>query len=155
VETFDAAVRALHTWRPFDLGWAGIYPARAALVPGTTVLVVARHVGFWSVNACRILYTLGEGKAGTEVAGAGTEVAGTTVAGFAYGTLTEHAETGEEIFQVTLHEGSGRVEYLIRAVSRESALLAKLGFPIARALQDRFRRDSAAAMRRAVAKSAT
>jgi uncharacterized protein (UPF0548 family) len=107
-------------------------------VPGTDVLVVARHAGFWSVNPCRIVYLLGDAPGGA-----------TPVAGFAYGTLAGHAEAGEEIFQVSIDPSNGEVSYFIRAVSRERAWLARLGFPVARALQARFRRDSAAAMQRA------
>jgi uncharacterized protein (UPF0548 family) len=70
--------------------------------------------------------------------------------GFAYGTLSNHAESGEEIFQVSLDPESGRVSYLIRATSRPHAPMARLGSPIARSLQARFRRDSAAAMTRAL-----
>jgi uncharacterized protein (UPF0548 family) len=71
--------------------------------------------------------------------------------GFAYGTLTNHAETGEEIFKVSLRPGTGEVSYVIRAASRPRALLARLGYPVTRSLQARFRRDSAAAIARAIA----
>ena len=40
--------------------------------------------------------------------------------------------------------------YRIRATSWPNALLARIGLPIARHLQERFRRDSIAAMRRTV-----
>jgi uncharacterized protein (UPF0548 family) len=139
-DVYRRAVLALGKWRGFDLGWASIYPTDAPVVPGTTVLVVARHFGFWSVNACRIVYTVpGDTPSAVE--------------GFAYGTLPEHAETGEEIFTVSFDRESGAVTYLIRAVSHERALLARLGAPVARALQDRFRRDSVAAMQRYIAET--
>jgi hypothetical protein len=41
------------------------------------------------------------------------------------------------------------VKYRIRAISKPQAALARLGQPIVRALQARFRRDSVAAMKRA------
>ena len=69
--------------------------------------------------------------------------------GFAYGTLTNHAESGEELFEVCLNPDSGAVVYRIRAVSRPRAALARIGYPVTRWLQARFRRDSAEAMRRA------
>jgi uncharacterized protein (UPF0548 family) len=155
---YARAVRALQQWQQFDLGWARIYPENAPLEPGTNVLVVTRHFGFWSVNACRIVYGLSEHtrvvpsergrlpEAGSSVTG-GPSI---KIAGFAYGTLTHHAESGEEIFQVSWDPVGGEVVYQIRAVSRERALLAHLGFPLARALQARFRRDSAKAMQRFV-----
>jgi uncharacterized protein (UPF0548 family) len=101
------------------------------------VAVAIRHVGFWSLNGCRVLYQTGDG--------------GQQTFGFAYGTLTNHAESGEEIFEVHFDAGTGDVTYRIRAVSRPRAALARLGYPLTRMLQARFRRDSALAVRRAVA----
>ena len=145
---FDRAVQLVAEWRPFDLGWIQIYPPHAPIATGTTVAVVAHHLGFWSVHACRIVYPLGEGTVPSP-RGTGTVPSQVPlVAGFAYGTLTDHAEIGEEIFAVSLEPGSGAVTYSIRAVSREGAPLARIGAPIARAFQARFRRDSVAAMRR-------
>jgi uncharacterized protein (UPF0548 family) len=141
---FDRAVQAIGEWRPFDLGWVGIYPVGAPVVPGTTVAVVAQHLGFWSAHACRIVYPLS-----TETGPS----PGPVVAGFAYGTLTDHAEIGEEIFAVTMDSSTGAVTYSIRAVSREGAWLARLGAPVARAYQSRFRRDSLAAMQRHIGRA--
>jgi uncharacterized protein (UPF0548 family) len=101
------------------------------------VAVLARHVGFWSLNGCRIVYAIGT-PTGPEF-------------GFAYGTLTDHAESGEEIFQITRSPETGEISYRARAVSRQRAALARLGSPVARALQRRFRRDSARALARAIA----
>jgi uncharacterized protein (UPF0548 family) len=70
--------------------------------------------------------------------------------GFAYGILTNHAEPGEELFAVSLDPETGDVRYSIRAASGAQAALAHLGQPIVGALQSRFRRDSAAAMKRAM-----
>ena len=69
--------------------------------------------------------------------------------GYAYGTLTNHAESGEELFEVFVDPETGDVMYRIRAVSWPQATLARLGQPIVRVLQARFRRHSAAAMARA------
>jgi uncharacterized protein (UPF0548 family) len=104
---------------------------------GTVVVVLVRHLGFWSLNGCRVVYLVG--------AADGPEF------GYAYGTLTNHAESGEEIFKVSLHADTQEVSYSIRAVSRPRAPLARLGYPITRVLQARFRRDSASALARAVA----
>jgi uncharacterized protein (UPF0548 family) len=151
-DAFQHAVIALTEWRQFNLGWVAVYPRRAPLRPGTTVLVLARHLGFWSVNACRVLYLLGDCPRPRGLSPQNGDTL--RVAGFAYGSLTMHAETGEEIFEVSYDPASGAVRYRIRAVSRERAALARLGFPVARALQHRFRVDSIAAMRRAVAEPA-
>jgi uncharacterized protein (UPF0548 family) len=58
--------------------------------------------------------------------------------------------SGEELFDVFLDPASDEVSYRIRAASKPKAALARIGQPIVRALQARFRRDSAAAMKRAI-----
>ena len=133
---FSRAVTALTEWRHFDLGWVELFPARASIEPGTAVAVAIAHLGFWSLNGCRVVYS--------------TREAGGSTFGFAYGTLPNHAECGEEIFEVRLDPHTGDVSYRIRAVSRPRAAMAKLGFPYTRLLQARFRRDSALAVRRAI-----
>lgn len=72
--------------------------------------------------------------------------------GFAYGTLPGHVESGEERFVVEWREDDDSVWYDILAFSRPRHLAARAGYPLARGLQARFRRDSAAAMVRAVAR---
>ena len=131
---FDRARAALSAWTHFDLGWVHVFPRHASTAPGTNVAVLIRHLGFWSLNGARVVYQLDERD---------------TRFGFAYGTLPNHAEVGEEIFEVALDETSGEVTYRLRAASHPRVALARLGYPIARALQARFRRDSARAMRRA------
>lgn len=140
---FERARSALMTWKHFNLGWVEAYPRHAPVEAGTVVAVLIRHLGFWSLNGARVLYR-GEGAEGRPAA-----------FGFAYGTLLNHAESGEEWFEVFVDESSGEVLYRIRAVSWPQAALAYLGQPIVRILQARFRRDSAAALKRAVAGSRT
>ena len=132
---FARAVEALTAWRHFDLGWVELFPPHAPIAEGTLVAVAIRHFGFWSLNGCRVLYQTGDGA---------------STFGFAYGTLTNHAECGEELFEVRLDPDTGDVRYRIRAASRPRAVLARAGYPLTRMLQARFRRDSAHAMRRAV-----
>ncbi len=136
--TFERAMLALTEWEHFHLGWVEVFPVRPAIVPGTIVAVLARHLGFWSLNGCRVVYTIGQSN--------------TDEFGFAYGTLDDHAERGEEIFKLSIRQDTGDVVYTIRAVSQPRALLARVGFPIARSLQRRFRHDSAAALARRLAK---
>jgi len=64
--------------------------------------------------------------------------------------LTNHAELGEEIFEVILAPESAEVVYRIQAVSKPGAALARIGYPFARYFQERFRRDSTSALRRAI-----
>ena len=133
-DDFERARAALMAWKQFDIGWVDLFPRQAPVAVGTVVAVVIRHLGFWSMNGCRVLYHVDD---------AGRRF------GFAYGTLTNHAESGEELFEVFLDPATGVVYYRIRAMSWPQSTLARLGEPYVRVLQARFRRHSAAAMARA------
>ena len=133
---FARARAALAGWKQFDMGWIETFPPRAPLEPGTVVAVLIHHFGFWSLNGCRVVYTVGG-------------LADDARFGFAYGTLTNHAESGEELFEVFIDPRTDDVKFRIRATSSPQAALAQAGHPIVRALQARFRRHSAAAMTRA------
>ena len=136
VADFERARAALAAWKPFDIGWTETFPRHAPVAAGTVVAVLIRHLGFWSLNGCRVLYDVG----------------GPTDAarfGFAYGTLTNHAESGEELFEVFIDPQTQDVVYRIRAISWPQTALTRVGQPVVRALQARFRRDSMAAMARA------
>jgi uncharacterized protein (UPF0548 family) len=65
---------------------------------------------------------------------------------FAYGTLSEHAESGEEKFTVTWNASDDSVWYDVLAFSSPNHTLAKIGYPLSRMLQKRFARDSMAAL---------
>jgi uncharacterized protein (UPF0548 family) len=135
-DDFVRARAALSAWTHFDIGWVELFPRHAPLETGTVVAVLIRHFGLWSLNGARVLY---------HVSAADDRPA----FGFAYGTLTNHAESGEELFEVFVDARSGDVMYRIRAVSWPQAVIARIGQPFVRVLQARFRRDSAAAMKRA------
>lgn len=132
---FEQARAALLSWKQFDIGWTEIYPKTAPVEPGTTVAVLIRHLGFWSLNGCRILYRTGRPDGFRD--------------GFAYGTLPNHAESGEELFEVSLDPRTDDVAYRIRAISWPQAMFSRAGHLVVRALQERFRQQSAAAMARA------
>jgi uncharacterized protein (UPF0548 family) len=136
-QAFERARIALTKWRHFELGWVELFPRAAAIEPGSVVAVVVHHLGFWSLNGCRVVYGIGDMQTGASF-------------GFAYGTLTNHAEMGEESFEVSLAPESEEVVYRIRAVSKPRATLARIGYPITRHLQERFRQDSIKALRRAI-----
>jgi uncharacterized protein (UPF0548 family) len=70
--------------------------------------------------------------------------------GFAYGTLAEHAERGEERFTVEWNRSEDQARYAILAFSRPNKTLAKLGYPLSRILQRRFGEGSKVAMLQAV-----
>jgi uncharacterized protein (UPF0548 family) len=135
--TYAAAKVALERWEHFRLGWVEAWPSDTPIQVGQVVAVVARFFGLWWLNACRIVYVVDEEGSVKRF-------------GFAYGTLPQHAESGEERFTVEWHEADDAVWYDILAFSRPQQFLARLGYPFARRMQKRFARDSAAAMRRAV-----
>ncbi len=116
---YERAKAALAAWKHFDFSWVAMSPRAASIEPGSVVAVLIRHLGFWSLNGCRVVYGLGDRSHGPTF-------------GFAYGTLSNHAEEGEEIFEVSLHPDTHEVVYRIRAVSRPRAVLARLGYPVVR-----------------------
>jgi uncharacterized protein (UPF0548 family) len=133
---FERARTALIAWKQFDIGWVETFPRDAPVEVGTVVAVLIRHFGFWSLNGCRVLYRVGCLDDNARF-------------GFAYGTLTNHAEAGEELFEVFVDPQTDDVIYRIRATSWPRATLARIGHPIVRVLQARFRRHSVEAMQRA------
>jgi uncharacterized protein (UPF0548 family) len=134
--SFTAAQIAIREWKMFDIGWVNLFWSDTPIEPGSTVAVVVKHLGLWSMNACRIVYLVEENSAHEKY-------------GFAYGTLSEHAERGEERFTVEWNKQDDSVWYDIFAISKPGPL-AKLAYPYARRLQKRFAEDSKKAMRRAV-----
>ena len=75
------------------------------------------HLRFFSLNACRIVYTIDSG---------GDEDGVIKRYGFAYGTLAEHAERGEERFSVEWHAEDDSVWYDLFAFSWPNHRLARL-----------------------------
>lgn len=135
VEDFNRAKRAIDAWKMFDLTWVNLSPSQGPIHRGANVAVVISHLGFWSMNAARIVYVIDErGSSQTY--------------GFAYGTLRDHGERGEERFTVEFHSDQ-TVWYDLYAFSRPSPL-ARLAYPYTRHLQRRFATDSKAAMLKAV-----
>lgn len=137
-EDYAKAVAAVKSWKMFDLPWIELHQANTPLAVGETVAVLAAHFGFWSLNASRIVYLIAENGGAVERFG------------FAYGTLTEHGESGEERFTVEFHRENGEVWYDLYAFSQPQHILAQIGFPIARMLQKDFAEDSKKAMLNAV-----
>ena len=133
-DVFQRAKTAITQWKMFEVpGMTLCYPD-TPIEPGQNVAPLAHHLGFYSLNACRIDYVIDEPNR----------------FGFAYGTLPEHAEIGEERFTVEFHQETGEVWYDVFAFSRPGNILVKLGYPYARYRQKKLARDSKAAMLRAV-----
>jgi len=124
-QVYQTGVKALKGWGQFDLGWVTIVPRGVRIEVGATVAVKARAFGTWSLNASRVVYTIEESRR----------------FGFAYGTLPDHVECGEERFLVEwLPDDS--VWYDIIAFSRPEHPFVQLSRPLARMLQKRFARES-------------
>ncbi len=135
---FQAARTALERWQQFRFSWLEATPDDAPIQEGQVVAILARSIGVWWLNACRIVVVVDEHGPVQRF-------------GFAYGTLPDHAGSGEERFLVEWDRADDNVWYDILAFSRPRHFLAKLGYPWVRRVQKRFGRESAAAMRRAVA----
>jgi uncharacterized protein (UPF0548 family) len=123
-----AACDALRQWKMFPGGWAWIEPKRAPQQVGQHLAMVAKVMGMYWLNGCRIVYTLD---------GSGPD----RRYGFAYGTLPDHAECGEERFSIEWLDDD-TVWYDLKAFSRPRHWLARLFKPVARWYQRRFVRES-------------
>jgi uncharacterized protein (UPF0548 family) len=130
-------VEAMRQWKMFSVPGIQLCWPGAPIRPGQAVAVVIKHFGFWSLNCCKIVYVIDEDGPIRRF-------------GFAYGTLCEHAEQGEERFMVEWRRASDLVDYEIISFSRPGNIAVKIGYPLARRLQNRFVRYSLAAMLDAV-----
>lgn len=136
-DVFMKAKAAPGRWQQFQLGWVDVLSPVTPIQTGKVVAVIARNLGLWWINACRIINVVDEEGSIQRY-------------GFAYGTLPDHAAMGEERFLVEWDRATGEVWYDILAFSRPQHLLTWLGYPYARRVQKRFGRESAAAILRAI-----
>ncbi|MBX3296618.1 MAG: DUF1990 domain-containing protein [Acidobacteria bacterium] len=134
-EVWERAKAAICEWKMFDIGWARAVPADTPIEEGSDVAVVVSHFCIYSLNAARIVYVLDD----------------SVRFGFAYGTLEDHGESGEEVFLVERNPTNGEVHYSLLAFSRPGHLFTYLGYPASRYLQKQFAKDSMAAMLRSAA----
>ena len=142
LEAFDHAKTAMRNWKMFDMPWVQLISSKTPIKVGEIVAILVSHFGFYTLNAARIVYVL-------------DEPGDVQRFGFAYGTLTEHGEIGEERFSVEYDTLTGEVWYDLYAFSRPASLLAKIGYPLSRNLQKTFARDSKNAMQKAVFDAST
>jgi uncharacterized protein (UPF0548 family) len=129
---FDRLGTAVCQWQ-VQLG-AGltVYPADPVR-PGMTVALRVRIPGAHVLAAVRIVYVTSEpGRRG-----------------FAYGTLPQHPEQGEEAFHVIRH--GSRILFRVTAFSRPRHPLARIGAPASRLIQQRMTQAYLRAMREAAA----
>jgi len=135
---FRKAREAIDRWTMFDADWIEVHTPGGPISPDINVAVLARLLGIWYLNACRIVYIV-------------DDTGPTETYGFAYGTLRDHAEKGEERFTVTWDHADDSVRYEQFAFSRPNHMLTRLNYPLARTAQKRFAKDALRAMQRAVA----
>jgi uncharacterized protein (UPF0548 family) len=135
---YRAACQALVYWEMFPHVWITIEPRDIPAVFGQTVAVVARCLGIWTLNACRVI-DVSERTEGTVCA-----------FGLTYATVGDHAMRGAERFAVVWHRHSDDVFYELASYSRPQSAVARLAYPYVRWLQKRFARHSCNAMARAV-----
>ena len=130
---FLAAKQAILRWQmfPFEMAtllWPDEPPTERRVA---AVRFWILPLGIWMLIPVRVVYVLDEPRR----------------FGFAYGTLPDHVERGEERFLVEwLPDDS--VWYDLAVISRPGHWLSWLGYPYMRRQQARFRRMSAEALRR-------
>ncbi len=123
---FEKAKEALKQWKHFPGDWTAILPAQTPIWEGQNLAMFFRLFGFWWRNSCRIVYVRDEARHFA----------------FAYGTLPGHIESGEEVFGVFI-DAQDDVYYELSAFSKPRTWFVRLGYPMARLLQEKFRKDSA------------
>jgi uncharacterized protein (UPF0548 family) len=136
-DKFARGCEALRNWKMFDLPNVWLHWPTAPIAKGSVVAVLIKHFGFWSLNFCRIVYVIDEDGPQRRF-------------GFAYGTLKEHAERGEERFMIEWDRATDAVSYDILSFSRPGNWKTRIALPLARRLQKQFVTDSLAAMGAAV-----
>ena len=138
---FAAARRAIEQWRCGDLGWVFLAPDDHPPEVGHVVAVVAKSLGLWWMNACRVRSVLDETDPHPRY-------------GFAHGTLHDHIGRGEERFLVEMTP-DGTVWYDLRAYSKPSKWFSRAGYWFMWGKQRQFGHDSCAAMTAIVAAART
>ncbi|MEX2175033.1 MAG: DUF1990 domain-containing protein [Pirellulaceae bacterium] len=138
-DVFAAASQAIRDWKMFPREMTQVFWPNSPQQPGDTVAVLyrARPFFLWMLMPARVVYRVDERRR----------------FGFAYGTLADHPERGEERFAVEWNERDDSVWYDLLALSQPAHWLARLAYPYARWEQAKFRRLSGRAMQRAVAAS--
>ncbi len=131
---FNKGIEAINSWQMYALDWTRVLPENVPIKEGEIVVTMINHLGFWSLNPCRIIYLIDEKSVDFQKFG------------FAFGTLPAHSETGEEQFQIEWNRKTDEVFYEIYAFAKSYNPLAKIAFPYVTYLQKSFAADSYKAM---------
>jgi uncharacterized protein (UPF0548 family) len=130
--TFDRLGAAICQWQVQHGAGLTIYPAHPVR-PDLTVALCVRLPGAYVTAAARVVYVTSEpGRRG-----------------FAYGTLPQHPEQGEEAFHVVRH--ASRILFRVTAFSRPRHPLARIGAPVSRLIQQHTSQAYLRAMREVAA----
>ena len=117
---FERAKRGIREWRAHTGAGVEVFPSGAPIDPDTNVVLGIRFGRLHAIAACRIVYVCDEANR----------------FGFAYGTLPEHPERGEESFIIE-QDAAGEVRFTITAFSRPASAITRLARPFARVIQQR------------------
>lgn len=121
--TFDVVSRLVMSWEMHRRSRLDVRPSEPSAAEGA-VAVLRLGVGVLGVTApVRVVREINEHWR----------------RGFAYGTLHGHPESGEELFLVQ-HHSDDQVTLTVKAFSRPSSRLARLGGPLTRTMQWRVTR---------------
>lgn len=131
---YQKAVAALRSWQMYALDWTEVFPKNTPVAENLATATLVNHLGFWSLNPCRVVYTLHE------------ETEFFRRDSFAIGTLPAHSEQGEERFTIEHSKQTDVVWYELYAFARAHDPIAKLGFPFVPFFQKKFAADSYKAM---------
>jgi uncharacterized protein (UPF0548 family) len=134
---FRSAADGLRRWRHYDdpAGHIRVCAPPPPLAEGSTLVMLARHLGVWTLSACRIIYVLDEPRRFA----------------FAYGTLA-HVVRGEERFELR-HADDDRVTFHLTAFSVPATLLARVATPLTRHYQREGGRSYARGLRQRIAEA--
>jgi uncharacterized protein (UPF0548 family) len=132
--TFDRLGVELLGWRVQRGAGLSVHPLEP-VKPGLTFAFWFRFSGVYVTAAGRVVYVTSEADR----------------RGFAYGTLPQHPEQGEEAFHL-VKEG-GRMLFRVTAFSRPRHPLARLGAPVSRIVQVRMNQAYLQVMRSATSGS--
>jgi len=141
IDIYRLACDALLQWKQHEVGnWVELISYGAPIQVDTTVAILANHVSFYSLSACKIVYCVDE----IEEDGSNRRF------GFAYGTTPKHVEKGEERFLIEWIAADNGVYYDLLSFSKPANWFIKLGYPVARYVQSSFATASQASMLKAV-----
>jgi uncharacterized protein (UPF0548 family) len=117
-ERFERSRIGLRQWEAHHLPGVRVYPPRAEIRAGATVIVTLGTPLVALAAPCRIVKVVDEADRW----------------GFAYGTLRGHPEEGEELFVVSISPDE-MVRFDITVFSRPGSPLVRLAGPIGRGVQ--------------------